>query len=57
MKNKMPRSVRKHIRNEKARIRREFSSTKEQKERISKLYQGFSKQEATVKAEEKKEEK
>lgn len=57
MKNKMPRSIRKHIRNEKARIRREFSNTKEQKERISKLYQGFSKQEATVKAEAKKEEK
>ncbi|MFA5355714.1 MAG: hypothetical protein WC302_03250 [Candidatus Paceibacterota bacterium] len=52
----MPRSIRKHIRNEKARIRREFSNTKEQKEKINNLYQRFLKQETTVKTEEKKEE-
>jgi hypothetical protein len=39
MKRKLPRSIRKHIRKEKARIRREFLDFKKQKEEIEKLYQ------------------
>jgi len=39
--NKMPNSVRKYIRTEKAKIRREALDTKEQKERINKLYEGL----------------
>lgn len=37
----MPNSIRKHIRREKARIRREFLDIKEQKEQINKLYDKF----------------
>lgn len=39
---KMPNSIRKYIREEKSHIRREFLSIKEQKEKIDKLYQSFS---------------
>lgn len=42
-KKKMPKSIRKHIRKEKARIRREVLDLKKQKELIDKLYQRFSK--------------
>lgn len=42
-KKKMPKSIRKHIRKEKARIRREVLDLKNQKELIDKLYQRFSK--------------
>jgi len=38
MKKKLPNSIRKHIRKEKARIRREVLDTKKQKELINKLY-------------------
>lgn len=41
MKKKMPKSLRKHIRNEKARIRREVLDLNEQKEQINKLYEQF----------------
>jgi hypothetical protein len=56
---KMPNSIRKYIREEKSRIRREFLSAKEQKEKIDKLYQGFSRTDIKkeVSAEEKKETK
>lgn len=37
-KKKMPKSIRKHIRKEKARIRREVLNFKEQEESIKKLY-------------------
>ncbi len=37
-KKRMPKSIRKFIRKEKARIRREFLDTKEQEKRISGLY-------------------
>ena len=40
-KKKMPKSIRKHIRQEKARIRREVLNLKKQKELINKLYQKF----------------
>ena len=40
-KKKMPKSVRKHIRLEKARIRRENLSLKKQQELIDQLYQKF----------------
>jgi len=43
VKKKMPKSVRKYIRREKARIRRQFFDVKEQEELIKKLYQRFSK--------------
>jgi hypothetical protein len=48
---KLCRSVRKFIRQEKARIRRELLSLNEQEEKITQLYQRF------IKKEEKKEEK
>jgi len=35
---KLPKSVKKHIRKEKARIRRDFSDGEKQKEEIKKLY-------------------
>ncbi len=38
MKKKMPKSLRKYIRGEKARIRREVLDTKDQKELIDELY-------------------
>lgn len=38
---KLPNSAKKHIRIEKARIRREFLSLEEQKEQIRKVYQKF----------------
>ncbi len=38
MKKKMPKSIRKHIRKEKARIRREVLNFKEQEKSIKKLY-------------------
>jgi len=41
MKKKIPKSIRKFIRKEKARIRRESSDIKKQKELINKLYQGL----------------
>lgn len=40
-KKKLPRSIRKHIRKEKARIRREVLGLKKQEEEISRLYQKF----------------
>jgi hypothetical protein len=40
-KKKMPKSIRQHIRQEKARIRREVLSPEKQKELIDKLYQEF----------------
>jgi len=39
MKRKLPKSLRKHIRQEKARIRREVLDIKKQKELINELYQ------------------
>jgi len=41
VKKKLHRSIRKHIRKEKARIRREFFDSKEQNELIKQLYQKF----------------
>jgi len=41
MKKKLPKSVKKYIRREKARIRRQFFEIKEQEELIKKLYQRF----------------
>ena len=41
---KLPRSVRKYIRKEKARIRREVLDLKKQEELINELYQKFLKQ-------------
>ena len=38
MKKKMPKSIRKHIRREKARIRREVLDVQKQKEMIDELY-------------------
>jgi len=43
-KRKLPKSLRKYIRKEKARIRREVLDIKEQEELISELYQKFLKQ-------------
>jgi len=42
MKKKLPKSLRKHIRQEKGRIRREISDIKKQKELIKELYQKIS---------------
>lgn len=39
----MPKSIRKHIRKEKARIRSQVLDIKEQEELIAKLYEKFSK--------------
>jgi len=44
MKKKMPQSIRKYIRKEKARIRRDFSDIGEQTKLINELYQKFLKQ-------------
>jgi len=41
MKKKLPKSIRKFIRLEKARIRRQFLDLKEQEELINNLYQKF----------------
>ena len=41
MKKKLPRSIRKFIRLEKARIRRQIFDLKEQKKKIDELYQKF----------------
>ncbi len=41
MKKKLPKSLKKYIRKEKARIRREVLDLEEQKELIGKLYQRF----------------
>ena len=41
MENNLPKSVKKFIREEKARIRREFSDFGKQKEAINKLYESF----------------
>jgi len=41
MKKKLPKSLRKYIRKEKARIRREVLDLKEQRELIKKIYQKF----------------
>ncbi len=49
---KNSKSLRKHIRREKARIRRDFSDTKKQKELIDELYKKTSKQPAVEKKEE-----
>lgn len=54
-KSKLPRSIRKYIRKEKARIRREVFDLKEQEKLIGELYKKFSKKEKTKKT--KKEEK
>ena len=43
MKKKLPKSIRKYIRKEKARIRREISDSEKQKELVNQLYQRFSK--------------
>ena len=42
MKKRMPKSLRKHVRQEKARIRREVLTIKEQKKKIQELYQKLS---------------
>jgi hypothetical protein len=47
MKKKMPKSLRKYIRREKARIRREVLDIKEQERLIQELYQKFLKQNAS----------
>jgi len=39
---KIPKSIRKYIRKEKARIRREFLSIQEQEERVKTLYESLS---------------
>jgi len=44
MAGKLPKSIRKYIRKEKARIRREISDLKEQERLIKELYQKFLKQ-------------
>jgi hypothetical protein len=44
MKTNLPKSLRKYIRKEKARIRREILDKKEQEKLISELYQKFFKQ-------------
>ena len=44
----MPKSIRKFIRKEKARIRREVLGLKEQKEKINGLYQRFIKKENKI---------
>jgi hypothetical protein len=44
MKQRLPKSLRKHIRREKARIRREVLDIKEQEKLIQELYQKFLKQ-------------
>ncbi len=44
MKRRLPKSLRKHIRQEKARIRREVLDIKEQEKLIQELYQKFLKQ-------------
>ncbi len=44
MKKKFPKSLRKYIRKEKARIRREIFDFKKQEEEIQKLYQRFLKE-------------
>jgi len=44
MKKKLPKSIRKYIRREKARIRREVLDLKEQEKLISELYQKILKQ-------------
>jgi len=41
MERKLPKSIRKYIRFEKSRIRREFLDIKKQKEEIDKIYQKF----------------
>ncbi len=41
MKKKLPKNIRKHIRKEKARIRREIFDLEEQKKLINQLYQKF----------------
>lgn len=43
----LPKSVRKHIRKEKARIRQEVLDKEKQKEEINKLYQKFKKDKKT----------
>ncbi len=40
---RLPKSIRKYIRKEKARIRREFFTLKEQEEKIKELYSRFEK--------------
>jgi len=44
MKRKLPKSLRKYIRTEKARIRREVLDLKEQEKLIKEVYQRFAKQ-------------
>ncbi|MEX2144921.1 MAG: hypothetical protein WD712_00875 [Candidatus Spechtbacterales bacterium] len=51
MKAKLSYSIRKHIRKEKSRIRREFSSVDERQEQIERLYKKFTRTES-VKIEE-----
>ncbi|MCD6429478.1 hypothetical protein J7L09_02155 [bacterium] len=53
-KKKLPKSIRKFIRQEKARIRREVLNFEEQEKLIKELYERFLKQEKPVKAEIKK---
>ncbi len=48
---KMPKSLRKYIRGEKARIRRDFFGFKKQKELIDELYKKFLKQPVVEKTE------
>lgn len=47
MKKKLPKSLRKYIRREKARIRQEVLDVKEQEKLIEKLYQKFTKSKKT----------
>lgn len=49
-KKKLPRSIRKYIRKEKARIRREVLDLREQEKLIAKLYQKFLKKEKREKS-------
>lgn len=44
MAKELPKSIRKHIRKEKARIRREVMNEEEREKLINQLYQGFLKQ-------------
>ena len=53
-KKRLPKSVRKFIRREKARVRREVLSVNEQKDLINKIYNGLSKEKTEKKDEHKR---
>jgi len=50
---RLPQSMRKYIRKEKARIRREFVTVKEQEEQIAKLYERIKNPQVVAEAEKK----